>query len=242
MKKATVLLLLLLTALAPALCRAAPSPSLRFLPKGNGELQVSWRKMEGNCELRFSISGGSVLWGTDQSIGIDGTAFTLSGLVPGQTYTIYVENGEEAYQRDIEIPTSDFTGFRNDIEINLQPRSATGEDTTNLKAFSVADLEDHAGDTAYGLKIVLKYPSLSKSRSYKRSFAFVSPEGYMAYTADDVWELPTRGTDDSLQFYDLGYVFNALKEDYGSIPVGTYRLELYLDGGLAGSRTFKVEP
>lgn len=244
MKKVVCLISMWLLVFVAAIgCCMAPPVLVQLSTLDNGDVKVSWNKFGGatTYEVRYKISGGKSLWGDSKSVNVHGTSCVLDKLVPGQTYSIVVSNGRRQNTRTVTVPTGDFTGFRNDIEIIIQPRSAKNGSTRKLDAYSVADIEDDDG-TAYGMRIEYHYPKLSKPRSYKSSLAFYSPAGYVAYTTVEQWNMKTGNYYTYYKFFDLSHVFSALKSDYGRIPTGTYRLELYLDGDLAGSKTFQVNP
>lgn len=246
MKRVLLRLVLLLAVLAALACAGAPGvaeSALDFAVQDNGDVLVSWEAFgsEPAYEVRFTIAGGKIRWGDDESTDVHGTSYRIRDFVPGQTYTVTVENGTQYLEDTFTVPTQDFTGFKKDIGITLALRGKVGDETKKYKAFSVADLESGDG-TVYGMRIEFTYPKLAKARSYKRSIVFKSPAGYAAYAHVSTWDMPAGEYYNYYTFYDMTYVFEALESDYGSIPTGTYQIEVYLDGAFAGAQSFEVEP
>lgn len=242
MKKVWIALLVSLLIVGIA-TMASASSDLNISMMENGNVLVSWDAFgsESTYEVRYTIGGGRIRWGDYDSTNVRGTSYTLTDLVPGQKYQIYVINGSQSIVQDYYVPTEDFTGFKNDIRIFLNPKNLKDGHTHNLDALSVRDIESDDG-YAYGLRIEYHYPSLNNPRSYNSALAIYSPMGYVAYTYVEPFDMPKGSTYTYYEFFDLTYYFEALKDDYGVIPTGTYIIELYLDGDLAGSNTFKVLP
>lgn len=244
MKKVWIALFVSLLIVAIAtMASASADPTLNISTMENGDVLVSWDAFgnESTYEVRYTIDGGHIRWGDYESTNVRGTSYTLTDLVPGQRYQIYVGNGNQSITQNYYIHTEDFTGFKNDIRIVLDPKNMKDGHTHMIDALSVRDIESGDG-YAYGLRIEYHYPSLNNPRTYKSSLAISSPLGYVAYTHVEPFDMPKGSTYTYYGFFDLTYYFETLRDDYGVIPTGTYSLELYLDGDLAGSNTFEVLP
>ena len=177
----------------------------------------------------------------------DEESVTLYSLIPGAQYRIEVsdEEGREGSAL-IRVPKRGTVSSKRKMSIKVIPkyRPDEWEDARTLKTKSASAMERNKEEGyQYGIDYQTTYYSSGKKVKHKALFALYAPNGY-------AWSCPG---DFTLPYMDTRYVnvktfygffgetfFEWLLEENGEIPVGTYKLEIYLEGRFYKSATFKV--
>ncbi len=125
----------------------------------------------------------------------------------------------------------------------LYPRCRMLQDDrpVNIDYFSASSLTSGNDDDCYGLYLRLAHDQVSRTNDYNGLVAIYDPNGYPMTTDVDVWQIERNVNKTVNEFLDLTWYWEKLTLEYGSVPKGTYTVELYLDSFFAGSGTFEVK-
>ena len=128
--------------------------------------------------------------------------------------------------------------------IYSSPRSRriSNESVTNLKSFSVKTMAKNKGIYEYGLYFKFT-PKASEAGNVISRFDFVvtGPYGDIVYQ-DGFYQIMRlqRNHYGAIKFFNLQGMFDEQARKYGSVPTGTYTLDVYFDEAWSGKTTFKV--
>ena len=176
------------------------------------------------------------------------TSYTIDQLLPGKTYKIEVRDCDgNSITRTYTLPSpatfADDQLKASSIKLTLSPRSkrdSTSDSTaTAVNSLSASKIVADMGQTEYGFRYSLDYPTLSHSRTHFTQIAIIAPNGY---TECEVWE----NIDYEMQYtgkswHMLGdWTFSMIYDKNRTVPSGTWTVELYWDGMFVNRSTFQV--
>ena len=181
-------------------------------------------------------------------------SYTFRYLIPGKTYKFTVKdcNGVKT-SRTLTLPSpSSFVDGKlksSSIKVSTKYRymesSADPSDTKDLSKFSADKMMSNMTNAGYhyGLYYRISLPQLATSREFFTTIAFYAPNGFVhTEVARDVSYSSFNNASGSYCYWNCTGTrfFDLLYEKNGTIPTGTYTVELYWDGMLVKSTTFTV--
>ena len=181
-------------------------------------------------------------------------SYTLRYLIPGKTYKFTVKdcNGVKT-SRTLTLPSpSSFVDGKlkaSSIKVSTKYRymesSADPSDAKDLSKFSADKMMSNMTNAGYhyGVYYRISLPQLATSREFFTTIAFHAPNGFAsAEVAMDVSYSSFNNASGSYCYWNCvgTRFFDLLYEKNGTIPTGTYTVELYWDGMLVKSTTFTV--
>ena len=181
-------------------------------------------------------------------------SYTYLYLIPGKTYKFTVEDSKGVKtSRVITLPTpSSFVDGKlksSSIKVSWKYRYMESgmayEDARSLKKFSAAEMMTNMTNSGYryGLYYRISLPQLATSREFFTTIAFYAPNGFVhTEVARDVSYSSFNNASGSYCAWHCAGTgfFDLLYEKNGTIPTGTYTVELYWDGMFVKSTTFTV--
>ena len=181
-------------------------------------------------------------------------SYTFLYLIPGKTYKFAVEDSQGVKtSRVITLPTpSSFvdsklkdTSVKVSFKYRYMESGMAYEDAKSLSKFSASDMMTNMSNSGYryGLYYCVDLPQLAKSREFYTTIAFYAPNGFVVaeVPGDTSYSSFNNASSSSRYCYCAGTSFFALLyEKNGTIPTGTYTVELYWDGMFVKSTTFTV--
>ena len=119
------------------------------------------------------------------------------------------------------------------------------EDAKSLSKFNAAEMMTNMSNSGYryGLYYRIDLPQLAKSRNFYTTIAIFAPNGFaMSIVAADATYSSFNNAPGSYCTWScIGTdFFSLLYEKNGTIPTGTYTVELYWDGMFVKSTNFTV--
>ncbi len=228
---------------------ATPSPERpslgTFTTNDNGTLTITWaggtppysvryhvkRSEDYNADLEAENTLGRFLAESD----LNETEFTFKQLVPGQAYWISVfdANGKGVYRAHTPAAVQPFTDFP--TRLTAAPYARQGESLSKLKALplSVAGQDD---GVSHGMSLYLHYDNPGQPVDHLVQLALTLPNGSMLIDKSFVHTFD-QGEDRSAfwNFYSLENYLNIMRLKLGTVPEGDLKLDMYLDGKLAGT-------
>lgn len=191
---------------------------------------------------------------TEKDSSTSSKSFTFLHLIPGKTYKFTVKdcNGVKT-SRTITLPApSSFvdgklksSSVKSSWKYRYLESGADYQDAKELNKFSAAEMMANMSNSGYryGLYYRIDLPQLAKSREFFTSIVFYAPNGFAeAEASGDVSYSSYNNASSSYHYWycaGAGF-FDHLYEKNGTIPTGTYRVELYWDGMLVNTTTFNV--
>ena len=181
-------------------------------------------------------------------------SYTYLYLIPGKTYKFTVEDSKGVKtSRVITLPTpSSFVDGKlksSSIKVSWKYRYMESgmayEDARSLSKFSAAEMMTNMTNSGYryGLYYRIDLPQLAKSRNFYTTIAFYAPNGFASaeVSGDTSHSSFNNASGSYCAWHCAGTGFcDLLYEKNGTIPTGTYTVELYWDGMLVKSTTFTV--
>ena len=181
-------------------------------------------------------------------------SYTYLYLIPGKTYKFTVEDSKGVKtSRVITLPTpSSFVDGKlksSSIKVSWKYRYMESgmayEDARSLSKFSAAEMMTNMTNSGYryGLYYRIDLPQLAKSRNFYTTIAFYAPNGFAsAEVSGDTSHSSFNNASGSYCAWHCAGTgfFDLLYEKNGTIPTGTYTVELYWDGMFVKSTTFTV--
>ena len=178
-------------------------------------------------------------------------SFQTTECIPGKSYRIslYGSDGskldEKDYTMDYPVTFEDGRLKASSVKISIENRKMKpGSDPKKISALRASEIMAGLDDKSayYGVKYQMKMPQLAKGRSFFVTLAFESPDGYLYVE---------RATEITFDRVSNGYqtlwwklagnnFFDALYDQTGTIPRGTYTIYLYWDGMWVNTINFKV--
>ena len=155
-------------------------------------------------------------------------SITLYYLVPGQTYTISVDNG--GLLNTSTSYTVPYTIFR-EYTINNYLRLTETE-------FSISRLEDNPTAT---FEVRVFWPKLKNDREYAAKLALKTPLGFSGATnAWDSFTFENRYQYTRITYSMMTDWLKNVEDEFGEIPTGKYQFQFYVDGQLYDVADFRV--
>lgn len=256
MKKGTILLLLALLLALPLAAQAdiTIDPQVAVV---NGRVTVAWTDSENNGPYMvgyqyYDESSSAVqtaFWaGGDQaSSTTEKKQFTFDYLLPGHQYLVdvFTENGDED-SAVITVPAAEefvdgklkASSVRTSVDYRYM--KVGGDSIGSLDQLKASDMVQHIEDRYYGMRYEITLPVLAYARDYFVQIAMYAPNGYCETVHTSQYEFSTGvGFTHYLRLMGVDF-FADMYDKNGDIPVGDYTIELYFNGMLANTRTFKV--
>lgn len=189
-----------------------------------------------------TLAGGAMETATTEE-----KTFTLSDLIAGHQYTVFVVDADEQETEltiTLPMPEEFLDGKLRaaSIKVETEPRRMNRETSVlgtvdRLEALTMMSTMDQY---LYGLYYEMKLPELARERDYLVQIAFRAPNGYYA-TCFAKRNTFSTGTGWTSYLRMLGYdFFYYMLRDNESIPTGTYAIELYFDGMIVNTKEFGV--
>ncbi|MGN0971559.1 MAG: hypothetical protein ACI4OY_06355 [Aristaeellaceae bacterium] len=181
-------------------------------------------------------------------------SFTYLHLIPGKTYkfTVKDSNGVRT-SRTLTLPTpSSFvdgklkaSSIKASCKYRYMESGADYKDAKELSKFSAAEMMANMSNSGYryGLYYRIDLPQLATSREFYTTIAFYAPNGftYTEVPGDISYSSFNNASGSYRYWYCAGTgFFDLLYEKNGTIPTGTYTVELYWDGMIVNTTTFTV--
>ncbi len=234
----------------------APARTFELSPSfisENGRVTVSWTDSEFQAPYKvlaqyqgsYDVVQPNYIEGED----IYATNFTIEDLVPGKTYVVEVRDAygvsaKRTYTLPEPTTFEDGKLKASSIKVTIEFRRKTpDEERKNAKkinALVASEIVNNRGTYAYGFRYNIKNPSLAKSRNYFTQVAIIAPNGY---TECEVYRDMEYGREYSANYwYMLGdWTFDMIYQKNGSLPTGTWTVELYWDGQYVNTSTFTIK-
>lgn len=202
--------------------------NLRVKGLNNGNVEVTWEAPFGSgpYRVKYKHAGWIVQYYEESSYST--TSATLRDLIPGATYTITVSDGSSSQSKEFTAPIYTFTEFSNKSRYLKM---------VNTTAFSLSELER---DPTAMFELRLGYPGLARDRQYVGRLALKTPLGYVGQV--DRWDPITLEKQYSYYYWNIPINdwLSIVKEDFGTIPIGEYSYEWFMDDKVYAYATFRV--
>lgn len=224
----------------------------------DGKTTVTWTDSEnaGPYQVAYEYVGGtatqSSFWagGNETESTVKAKKFVFDSLAPGYTYRIKVWDANNRYTSAvITVPTNgsfrDSALNSSNINVEITPKYKNEKGTVfNAKELEASTIEKYLdkGTRFYGIRYEFTVPKGSRKVSYFTQLVFHAPNGY-THTEVNVQEDydSTSGAQNRYWQCVGSFFFECLYEKNGSIPTGTYTVELFWDGMLVDKSTFSVK-
>lgn len=169
---------------------------------------------------------------------VSGRSAVLDLLVPGESYWICVrdnENNEDWYFFRPE--RMQFRGLKQ-LRTRIIPRRqwAGKGDTLDYYSASAIEKARRNNNNAYGASIKVNYTDAPKGRLYDLRVVVYLPSGEPVVLHKESATL-AAGSGENYSywsFFDMQWLWDILIERFDSIPLGTYRIGLYMNDGYVG--------
>ncbi len=198
-----------------------------FTSLDNGDTLLEWQDSDKASDFTLSYANDNweyYYWIDD----IKDERYILDHLIPGLTYQITVSNHDSETTVDYTVPRPIFTEYQaGDKYLNLSTND-----------FSLAKMEK---DPSMTFSLRVSYPQLKHSREYKAKIILETPFGYCSTVyCWEKYKLQNYYTYVYTTFSMMSDFLENVEDDFGSIPTGEYRFEMYMDGQLYGYEDFTV--
>lgn len=197
--------------------------NIKFSLEDSGDVIVSWDDISSSPPY---IVGYEAENDSGVMEPVNSKKYTLEYLIPGETYTVSVNNGKSEASAFYTVPIKVFTDFSSGKEIVLDEMN-----------FSISEVNRNK-TKQYQLQV--HYPQLRSNRSYKAKLITKTPHGYGGY----VWLWSTYELESRYAYiysnFSMYEFFEGIRTDFNDVPNGRYTLELYFDGELYDDFTFSV--
>ncbi len=236
---------------------ATPAPKRVFELNSNivtdkGRVTVTWTDSENRqpYTVCYTYEGGSAVQTYYRaSSDVRTKSYTFEALIPGKTYKItIIDANNQSISKTYRLPTpTEFADGKlkaSSIKIGIEPRykgvSDAYEKARKISALKASEIVSNRGKYEYGVRYTIDYPQLAYSREYLTHIALIAPNGY---AESEVWSTQAYGSEYiNLYWYLLGpWTFDKIYEQNGTVPAGTWTLELYWDGMFVNRSTFTVQ-
>lgn len=223
-----------------------------------GKVTVSWTDTANNgpYQVAYEYVGGTAtqtsFWagGDESGSTVSVKKFVFNALIPGKTYIIRVWDANKTLAKaKLTIPSQgsykDGSLQAKNVTVTITPKYKNGSGTifnvSELKASTIVDYLKK-GTRFYGIRYEFTVPKATKKLSYYVQLLFRAPNGY-AYTENNVQENydTTGGAENRFWKCTGDNFFKFMYEKNGSVPTGTYTVEMYWDGMLVNTSTFQVK-
>ena len=231
-------------------------PNIQF-DKGN--VTLKWTDSENEAPYVVTYQyydpdaqvGQTSFWpGTKETATTNSKSFTFDNLIPGKQYVFRIEDANGVViSKVIKLPDaeefSDNSLKAKSVRVTVLPRYRVNSDVAYGgakkpdKFYAKEMMENMKKGYLYGLEVTFNFPTLSSKRTYQTTIAYYAPNGYVFSEYLGETETQSGGW---FQWFCAGdYFFELLNEKTGSIPTGTYQIELYWDGMLVSTKHFSVQ-
>ena len=212
----------------------------------NAPYSVAFRCLDGSAKQSGFWAGGNEYSSTTRS-----KSFTIDQLIPGHSYEISVyDNNDNVGTGTVSIPAANkfrddnFTAGKVDVDISYRYVNESGSKKT-AGVFVLDQMKPYLNKSSGGCALYYQaiFPGTSETKTYLLQIAITAPNGYIETVVCDHDMTINKSTYGYRFYWDCigtGF-FNNLMEKNGSIPVGDYKVELYMDGMLVNASTFKVK-
>lgn len=233
---------------------ATPKPSRTFEITGvtessTGSVTITWKDSAGKapykvlyeCFMESNVTGSlqqKQLRFTGES-NVYGKSATLTRLVPGQSYWLFIRDADGDYATYAYHPGScrNFPDFP--VKLTREYRVSKGSEVSKISGLSAANME--SGKHSYGMYVRLDYSQLKKERHYVGRVAVATPDGtILQVTYIEDFELPSGRSNTYWKMYNLDTAVANAKTMYGYVPTGTWTWSLYFDDMFVNSMDFTV--
>jgi|GEM_PF-1273952 len=209
----------------------------------NGPYQVAYMYYDGSDVVQSGIWAGGDMEGSTTSQ----KSFQTRYLAPGNQYVITVFDKDNMIAEGIitmpekeEFVDGKFKASSVRVSTEYRYIRAEGEKPRAIERLTASDMMAHMADQQFGLYYRIDLPELAYARDYLVQLVLYAPNGY-TYTENCTQHVFSQGTGFYYSQNFIGNTFFArMYEKNGVIPAGTYTAELYFNGMLANTKTFKV--
>ena len=197
---------------------------------------------ECGSEQQFLAAGGSL-----ETAVTNNQYYELGDLIPGHDYYIVIfDKNSEMAQTLISLPAAEeFEDGKlkaSSVRVSMEPRRYRLENGSiqGVDRLVASEIAANAESWLYGVYYEITLPELAYDRDYFVQVALRSPDGFLetVFAGQNVFGTGV-GWSHYLRITGTGFFYDLLGNN-GSIPVGDYTAELYLNGMLANTRQFKV--
>ncbi len=218
---------------------------------GNGTVALTWKGGKAPYNVRYHVKRSEDYQadltnpnGTGRWMAADkltDTSYTLTDLVPGVSYwlTVFDAAGAGWYAPYIVSPApQSVPGLTASLEV--VPKACVGENVTEIDVFPVAavGVED---DTEYGASIILQYENAGEERSAFFQLVYTLPGGATMCNYDSEVTLYSGSHWIGWEsFRSMENFLSYLRGMWGGFNEGDFKVDVYLDGCLAGSAVIPV--
>lgn len=210
----------------------------------DGTVTISWTDGadKGPYTVRYELlESAPVPFGWTAASDVADTSFTLSQLAPGVSYVITVVNAQGDEEQCVyyaPVPGTD-TQIGARIRFKTMRRQEAARRTVR-RDFSASEIMANT-DYEYGLYLRLTYSMLIRTRNYAFCITVEAPNGFTDVILSGNLELlygksavPVWG------FIPVDNYFACLKDYYGGIPTGEYKVTMHFNGNRVYTETFDV--
>ena len=219
-----------------------------------GYVTVTWSGRSSDNYYLFTQCNDSVSGGKQpQELSGIGSfnSCELEGLLPGHSYQVYLVDSsfQVVDAKSYNIP---YTGAFSDgklkdtsvkVTIDLKKKTSGGSvsSISELKSSDIArDLRNQSA--YYGFKYTMQMPKLAKTRSFHMILAVKAPNGMISTTdfGDVSFDSVSNGYQTLWANFTGNQIFSEEYDTFGTVPSGTYTVELYWDGMIVNRQTIRV--
>lgn len=220
----------------------------------NGSLTVTWSDPDscGPYRLSYSVCVSEALespaqqkqvkWLADSLI--QGRSFTLIDCIPGVSYWFFLEDSQG--HTDVKLLTAGEkkkTALFTTTKLYVRCRVQNGDTVTAADSFSAAILNSRdLGACEYGVYLRLTHDEISRGTDLLGLLAIYDPNGFPLTADVETWSVARKSNQTEIDFFDLSWYWGELEKEYGSVPEGVYRAELYFDGDYVAEGSFTIKP
>ena len=221
-----------------------------------GKRTLGWTdsKNRGPYTLEYRYTGNtSVNQQTFRAGTTFGKEWSFSGMIPGKNYWIEVRDSQ-GKSKGTTLKGGSVSNFSDgklkasSIKIEASPRYKSSSSIANKNATAInrlrsSDILKGINRAKYGWKVTVSYPQLAQARHYNMLVAIYSPNGFAyTYFTENYEFTRYNNSGGSFAWELLGDdFFESLYNNTRTIPSGSYKMELYLDGMFVKSLTLNVD-
>lgn len=234
MRKRNLICFLLVLTLMTGICSGAAAAlktgtisNLRATYMGDGNVRLQWddSSSSGSYRVKYRLDD----WQSNYYYYEDtrGKSLIMNYLIPGQTYTIRVENGSSYASGTYTVPYGVYKEYSTGNYLRM----------TQTK-FSVSNLRNHPN---YTFDIQVHWPRLKYNRDYCAKLVLKTPFGYTGRCS--YWESFTFENQYAYRYVTYAMLSDWLayvESDFEYIPTGRYQFQFYVNGLLYDVANFTV--
>lgn len=216
-----------------------------------GRAVITWTDSERNGPYTVKhqyVDTDSSVW---QTLILDvmdekNTRHAIWGVIPGKTYKFTVQDKDgSTTQKTLKVPAKAKISSSRKSKTTLTPvYSPDGSTVKKLKNMSASAMAKKIEEGfCYGVEYRTEFYSKAKKEIVHNAvFAFYAPNGFVGTNYANDFRLPKAAN--RVYWYPMlgNQFFENLLDSCGSIPAGTYRFEIYLEGQKYYTKNFTVKP